>query len=73
MALIGQGALILALLIAVYAAGASLWAATGHDRRFLVSARHALWGIFALVLVAADQRDGREGFGEGLVEHLGRH
>ncbi len=52
MALIGQGALILALLIAVYAAGASLWAATGHDRRFLVSARHALWGIFALVLVA---------------------
>lgn len=52
MALIGQGALILALLIAIYAAGASLWAATGRDRRLLVSARHALWGIFALVLVA---------------------
>ena len=52
MALIGQGALILGLLVAVYAAGASLWAATGHDRRFLVSARHALWGIFALVLIA---------------------
>ena len=52
MALIGQGALILALLVAVYAAGAALWAATGHDRRLLVSARHALWGILALVLVA---------------------
>lgn len=52
MALIGQGALILALLAAVYAAGAALWAATGHDRRFLASARHALWGILALVLVA---------------------
>lgn len=52
MALIGQGALILALLVAVYAAGASLWAATGRDRRFLVSARHALWGIFVLVLIA---------------------
>ncbi|MGI9186786.1 MAG: cytochrome c biogenesis protein CcsA, partial [Gaiellales bacterium] len=52
MALIGQGALILALLVAIYAAGAALWAATGHDRRFLVSARHALWGILALVVVA---------------------
>lgn len=52
MALIGQGALILALLVAIYAAGASLWAATGHDRRFLVSARHALWGILALVVIA---------------------
>ena len=52
MALIGQGALILALLLAVYAAGAALWAATGRDRRLLASARHALWGILALVLVA---------------------
>ena len=52
MALIGQGALILALLIAVYIAGSALWAATGHDRRFLVSARHGLWAIFALILIA---------------------
>lgn len=52
MALIGQGALILALLVAIYSAGAALWAATGHDRRFLVSARHGLWGILALVVVA---------------------
>jgi cytochrome c-type biogenesis protein CcmF len=51
-ALIGQGALILALLIAVYTAGSALWAATGHDRRFLISARHGLWAIFALILVA---------------------
>ncbi len=52
MALIGQGALILALLVAIYSAGTSLWAATGHDRRFLVSARHGLWAIFGLVIVA---------------------
>ncbi len=52
MALIGQGSLILAFLLALYAAGASVYAATGHDRRFLASARHALWGIFALVMVA---------------------
>ena len=52
MALIGQGALILALLIAVYTAGSALWAATGHDRRFLISARHGLWAIFALILIA---------------------
>ena len=52
MALIGQGELILALLIAVYTAGSALWAATGHDRRFLISARHGLWAIFALILIA---------------------
>ena len=52
MALIGQGALILALLIAIYSAGAALWAATGRDRRLLVSARHGLWAVLALVLIA---------------------
>jgi cytochrome c-type biogenesis protein CcmF len=51
-ALIGQGALILALLIAIYSAGAALWAATGRDRRLLVSARHGLWAVLALVLIA---------------------
>jgi cytochrome c-type biogenesis protein CcmF len=51
-ALIGQGARILALLIAIYSAGAALWAATGRDRRLLVSARHGLWAVLALVLIA---------------------
>lgn len=52
MALIGQGSLILGLLLAVYAVGAALFAASGRDRRFLASARHALWGILLLVGVA---------------------
>ena len=52
MALIGQGALILALLLAVYAAAGGLFAGMGRDRRFLTSARNALWGILALVVIA---------------------
>ena len=52
MALIGKGALILALLLAIYAVGSALFAATGRDRRFLASAQNALWGILALVLIA---------------------
>ncbi len=52
MALVGHGALILALLLAVWAVGAGLMAATGRDARFARSAAAALWGILALVLVA---------------------
>ena len=52
MALIGQGALILALLLAVYAAVGGLFAGLGRDRRFLTSARNALWAIFVLVVIA---------------------
>jgi len=52
MALVGQGALILALLLAVWAVVAGLAAATGRDARLLRSAAHALWGILALVAVA---------------------
>ena len=54
MALIGQGALILALLLAVYAAAGGLFAGLGRDRRFLTSARNALWAIFALVVCRPD-------------------
>ena len=52
MALVGQGALILALLLAVWAVVAGLAAATGRDARLLRSAALALWGILALVAVA---------------------
>ncbi|MEI7439000.1 MAG: heme lyase CcmF/NrfE family subunit, partial [Thermoleophilia bacterium] len=52
MALIGQGALILALLLAIYAAAGGLFAGLGRDRRFLTSARNALWAILALVVIA---------------------
>ncbi len=52
MALVGQGALILAFALAVYATGAAVTAGTGRDRRFLISARHALWAILGLVILA---------------------
>jgi cytochrome c-type biogenesis protein CcmF len=51
-ALVGSGALILALLLAVYAVGAALVAASGRDRRFLDSAHRALWAILGLVMIA---------------------
>lgn len=52
MALVGQGALILAFALAIYAVGAAVTAGTGRDARFLASARHALWAILALVILA---------------------
>lgn len=52
MALLGQGALILALLLAVYATATAFWAGSSRDRRTLLSARNALVGVLVAVLIA---------------------
>ena len=52
MALVGRGALALALLLAVYAVVTGVLAGRRRDLRYVESARHALYAVFAAVLVA---------------------
>ena len=53
MELLGRGALLLALLAAVYAPIAALVGARMHDQRLITSARRALAGCFVCVVVAS--------------------
>src|SRR5262245_16134125 len=52
MALVGRGALALALLLALYAVVTSVLAGRRRDLRYAESARHALYAVLAAVLVA---------------------
>jgi cytochrome c-type biogenesis protein CcmF len=52
MATLGRGALVLALLLAIWAAVAGMLGATRHDRRLQGSARRALYMLAASLLVA---------------------
>ena len=52
MALVGRGALALALLLAVYAVVTAVLAGRRRDLRYVESARHALYAVLAAVLVA---------------------
>ncbi len=52
MALIGRGALALALLLALYAVVTGVLAGRRRDLRYVESARHALYAVLAAVLVA---------------------
>ena len=52
MALLGRGALALALLLAVYAVVTAILAGRRRDLRYVESARHALYAVLAAVLVA---------------------
>src|SRR5260370_17559362 len=52
MAPIGQFALALALLLALYSIGANLYGVRRGRSEFIVSARHALWAMAAMVTVA---------------------
>jgi cytochrome c-type biogenesis protein CcmF len=51
--LLGRGALILALLFAVFAAGAGWWAGVHRDRRVATAAARAILAAFAAVLTAS--------------------
>ena len=52
MPLLGELALALALLLALYAIGASVYGARRPAPQFVASARHALWAMFALTTIA---------------------
>ena len=52
MALLGRGAILLALALALYAVGAGVLAGLRGDRRLVQSARNAAYAVFGVVLVA---------------------
>jgi cytochrome c biogenesis factor len=52
MATLGRGALILALLLGVYAAVSAALGAHGRDRRLILSARRGVYAMLGAVLVA---------------------
>ena len=58
MPFIGQLALALALLVAIYSIGANLLGTRRNSPDLLLSARHALWAMCAMVTVAV-RRYGR--------------
>src|SRR6476660_1694194 len=52
MAGVGSACLVVALMTAVYAVGAALYGANGGGRRWVVSARHAIYALAGLLITA---------------------